>query len=254
MFVQERRDKIIELVNQQGHVLVKDLSEKFNVTEDLIRKDLVILDRGGYLSRAYGGAIQKRTNPHEFNVAQRKEKNIEDKQAIAAKAFSLINTGDFVFLDISTTNVELARLIVQSNVEITVVSNMVDVMLQFTRQTTANFVFIGGNFSPGQDGFIGSMAITEIERFHFDLAFVGVVGIDIYRNSVETYTTDDGMTKAAILKQSRKNYMLFESKKFSNEGTFKYAQIDDFTGIITEKALPEAILKDLAPFGVDIIV
>jgi DeoR family glycerol-3-phosphate regulon repressor len=253
MFVQERRDKIVELVNQQGHVRVKDLSEQFGVTEDLIRKDLVILDRDGRLNRAYGGAIRNRINSHEFNVSQRKDKNIDDKQSIAAKAFSLITPGDSIFLDISTTNAELAWLIAQSTLQVTVVSNMVDVMLRFTQETTADFIFIGGNFSPGQDGFIGALAIAEIERFHFDIAFVGVVGVDIYRNSVETYLADDGMTKAAILKQSRKKYMQLESKKLSNEGTFKYAQIDDFTGIITEKALPDTIVRDLAPFGVELI-
>jgi DeoR family glycerol-3-phosphate regulon repressor len=253
MFVQERRDKIVELINQQGQVRVKDLSEQFNVTEDLIRKDLVILDRGGHLSRTYGGAVRNRTNPHEFDVAQRKDKNTEAKAAIAARAFSLVNAGDFVFLDISTANVELARLIVQSSLELTVVSNMVDVMLQFTRPTRANFVFIGGNFSSGRDGFIGSLAIEEIERFHFDIAFMGVVEVDLYRNSVETYTVEDGLTKAAILKQSRKKYMQLESKKFNNEGTVKYSQIDDFTGIITEKALPDAIMKGLSRFEITII-
>lgn len=106
MFAEERQNQIVSLLNQNGSVRVKELSEQFQVTEDCIRKDLTLLEKKGLLKKSYGGAVKIRINPHDFNVSQRKEKNIEAKQKIASKAMGLIKNGDMVFLDISTANLE----------------------------------------------------------------------------------------------------------------------------------------------------
>ena len=65
MFVQERQEKILTLLRQDGKVLVKELSGRFSVTEDCIRKDLASLEKQGLLKRAYGGAVAPRVNTHE---------------------------------------------------------------------------------------------------------------------------------------------------------------------------------------------
>ena len=144
MFAEERQNQIVALVNKNGSVRVKELSEKYQVTEDSIRKDLTFLEKKGLLKKTYGGAMKKRVNVHDLNVSQRKDKNIEIKQKIASKAIELIKDGDMVFLDISTANLELAKLIIKSPLNITVVTNMVDIMLEFMVPTTARLIFIGG--------------------------------------------------------------------------------------------------------------
>jgi DeoR family glycerol-3-phosphate regulon repressor len=253
MFAQERRNSIVEMVNRNGQVRVKNLSEQFKVTEDCIRKDLAILEEEGLVSRLYGGAVKVRLNPHEFNVAQRLDKNTDIKHKIAVKALSLVHGGDTVFLDISTSNAELSRLIAESNLKITVVTNMIEVMLNLSVSCPADLIFIGGSFGPGRDGFIGAAAIASIELFRFDMAFMGVVGVDLYGNRVETYLVDDGLTKEAAMRASRKKYLLLETRKFSNTAPYKYACIDDFTGIITEGPLPEDIGKTVEQYGLEII-
>jgi DeoR family glycerol-3-phosphate regulon repressor len=253
MFVQERRNGIVEMVNRNGRIRVKNLSEQFNVTEDCIRKDLAVLEDEGLLSRVYGGAVKVRLNPREFSVAQRLDKNTGIKHKIAVKALSLIQDGDTVFLDISTTNAELSRLIAESNLKITVATNMVGVMLNLSVPCPADIVFIGGSFGPGRDGFVGAAAIASIEAFRFDLAFMGVVGVDLYGNRVETYLVDDGLTKEAAMRTSRKKYMLLETRKFGNAAPYKYARIDDFTGIVTEGPLPEDINRALGQYALEVI-
>ena len=60
MFVSERLEKILNLINEQGKVEVNKLSKYFKVSKDLIRKDLSKLEEQGLLERTYGGAIKKR--------------------------------------------------------------------------------------------------------------------------------------------------------------------------------------------------
>lgn len=254
MFAKERQEEIVNIINANGSVRVKDLSKKFNVTEDSIRKDLTLLEKKGLIQKTYGGAVRKkRINEYDFNIVQRLDKNIESKQKIANKALDLINNGDTIFLDISTTNIELAKSLISSDKNITVVTNMVDIMLQLRNSKNINLNFIGGIFNRNNDGFIGAVAIEQIKNYKFDISFMGIVGVDIYENNVTTYMIDDGITKREILKVSKKCYMMLETRKFFNDGTYKYASIEQFSGAIMDKRPEYDIEKKLKEYNLDLI-
>lgn len=110
MFTEERQNAIEKCLREKGKVRVKELSEMFQVTEDCIRKDLKILENAGRLKRTYGGAILSQEYPLERNVVDRRMYNLDKKKVIAAKAFKLIKNNETIFLDVSTTNIELASL------------------------------------------------------------------------------------------------------------------------------------------------
>lgn len=254
MLARERQNKIVEMVNSNGSVLVKELSEIFDVTEDSIRKDLTLLERKGLLNKTYGGAVKNRVNTHELYVSQRKGKNIEEKREIARKAFNLIEEGDVIFLDISTINIELIKLIVEADLKITVVTNMIDVMLSFTAPSETNLIFVGGKLNKGRDGFIGSYTNKQIEEFHFDKAFMGIVGVDLERNKVYTYATDDALTKKTIMEYSEVSYMIMENRKFSREGNYRFASVDDFVGVVLNESPSEKNMEMLKNYDVEIYV
>lgn len=246
MLARERQNAIVEIVNREGSVLVKELSEKFDVTEDSIRKDLSLLERKGFLKKTYGGAMKVRVNTHEHYVSQRMDKNADEKRAIAKKAFELIDEGDVIFLDISTSNIELIKLIVEANLEVTVVTNMIDVMLAFTAPVKTRLIFLAGKLNRERDGFVGSITNKQIEEFRFDKAFMGVVGVDTDTDKVYTYAVDDGMTKIAIMEATNQTYMMLEQQKFYQFGNYKYAETDDFNGIIMASAPESEILEKMA--------
>ena len=186
MLQQERHNQILARLNLEGQVRVKDLSKDFNVTEDCIRKDLNILEKANKLKRIHGGATCMRSNLHTVNVSQRRDVRVEEKKAIALKAIELIKPGMMIFLDISTVTLEIAKLIYQRNLKITVVTNMIDIMEIFTRDCNTNLIFIGGELNRARDGFIGAITIEQIKKYKFDLSFLGVVGIDVFNNKVAT--------------------------------------------------------------------
>lgn len=234
MFVEERQNLILEELQENGKVRVKDLSEKFKVTPDLIRKDLASLEALGKCKKIYGGAILNRLNIHLEDANSRKNINVKKKRYLADLAYDLIQENMIVFLDISTTNIELAKLLVLKPVpNITVVSNMLDVV-QILSQSQIHTICIGGEFDYAHNGFVGNMCDEFLSRFHFDLAFLGVVGIDLQQHSVMTYMPDDGQTKKIVLKHTKQAYMLVESDKFYQSGNYEYAKTQDFYGLITE--------------------
>lgn len=250
MFAEERQNTIAALVNKLGSVRVKDLSEQFKVTEDSIRKDLTLLEKRGQLKKTYGGAMKIRINVHDLDVSQRIDKNIEFKQSIARKALDLVKDGDMIFLDISTVNLELSKLLSKIPLNITVVTNMIDVMLELTA-ASFKVIFIGGTLNRGRDGFVGCIAIEQIVNYRFDIAFLGSVGVDLFDNSVETYMAEDGLTKKAVIESSKKAYIMLETRKFNMDGTYKYARVDNFTGAVMEALPQEDIEEKLKEYDVE---
>ena len=195
--------------------------------------------------------MQARINTRDLDVSQRRDKNTEAKRKIAEKAMGLIKDGDMVFLDVSTANLELARLLVHSGMHVTVATNMVDILLEFTAPTSVKFIFIGGCLSSGRDYFVGAYTNKLIAEFRYDLAFLSNVGVDLFENSVFTYMADDGLAKDTILNASRKSYLLLETRKLSMDGTYKYASIDRFSGVVMEKELPAELLDQAKEYQVE---
>lgn len=253
MLQQERHNHILAKLNLEGKVRVKDLSKEFGVTEDCIRKDLKILEKAGKLKRIHGGAMQQRVNLHAINVNERLGVHLAEKKAIALKAVDLIEPQTVLFLGISTVNLEIARLIYERNLNIIVVTNMIDIMKIFSEECVTQVIFIGGSFNRARDGFIGSITIDQIHQYRFDLSFLGVVGIDVHEGKVTTYDVNDGLTKKAVLHSSKKSYMVAESAKLHLDGNYTFADMSDFSGYICEGGLDENIEKKILSYGLEII-
>ncbi|WP_053242945.1 DeoR/GlpR family DNA-binding transcription regulator [Clostridium sp. DMHC 10] len=196
MFAQERHNEILNILHKEGKVIVKDLSTRFNVTEDCIRKDLKNLENQKLLERTYGGAVLIRTSAPKQNIQSRKNTNIEFKTVIAQKAFRLIEENETIFLDISTTNILLAEELSKSQKKLTVVTNMLDIVsILNNSDNNIKVVCTGGELSKDLDGFTGSMAIESISNYKPTKCFIGSCGVNIFDKSVTTFDGEDGNTK-----------------------------------------------------------
>lgn len=243
MLSKERHEAIIKRIDEVGFVKVNDLAVSFNVTKDCIRKDLTILQEHGYLIKTYGGAMKEREITHNFGVDNRKDRNTDEKAIIARKAMKTMHNGDVVFLDISTINIEIAKEIIQANMNITIVTNMIQLIQIVTEMNYPHFIFIGGILDESKDGFVGSSTIDQIQQFKFNQAFIGTVGIDYEHNKLYTYKINDGLTKKAIMQASKSVYVVLEDEKFYCDGTYVFGQLNNLTGIITNQCKSQ--LKEL---------
>ena len=254
MFLEERQQAIMDLLTQDGKVKVKDLSEKFQVTEDCIRKDLGALEKQGKLKRTYGGAVAHRENLHMLEVSKHRDTDVEAKRRIAQAAVRLIKDKEMVFLDISTSNLAVAELLAKLDRDMKVVTNMIDILVILSRNPRIQLVFAGGKINKSRDGFWGGMTLDFISKLKPDIAFVGAVGVDVKENSVSTYDIEDGINKAAIIRMSKRAYVVAESRKLSSDGNYNYATLDTLSGLITDAKPAEDICRAAESYGVEIIL
>ena len=253
MSQKKRHQQIITKLNIEGQVFVKELAVMFDVTEDCIRKDLTILEKAGKLKRVHGGAVNIRVNLHHTNVSERVDLYSKEKKIIASKALDVIEKGYVIFLDISTINLELAKLIFEQNLSVTIVTNMIDIMQLYRQNSAVRLIFLGGDFNQARDGFVGALTNHLIRKYRFDISFIGVVGIDLDHNVITTYETNDGITKKTAINASKQSYMVGESVKLNQDGNYAYASLDDFTGYICEKELDHAQIKLFKDHQVELI-
>ena len=253
MFAEERLDKILKILESQGKLKVKDLSSKFDVTEDCIRKDLKSLEKQGCLKRTYGGAVLLRESSQDHNIILRKDVDILKKNIIAMKAFNIIKDRETIFLDMSTINILLSKLLAKSKKRLTVVTNMLEILNILSKENNITVISTGGVLNKDLVGFTGISAIEFMSKYKFDRTFIGLRGIDVFDRSLTTFEMEDGITKKAVLASGKKNYIVMESKKFYFDGNYKFATIDDIDYIITEEIPKPEIRVVLEEFNIEVI-
>ena len=253
MFMEERLEKIYDILKKENNVKVKDLSLMFNVSEGMIRKDLAKLEKMYSIKRTYGGAMLKRELVHNENTTSRIITNFKEKEEIVQKAISFIEEDDVIFLDISSTNYMMSSLMYTLKKRVTVVTNMLRAAMAFDNMDNVDVILIGGSYNKKLGGNIGSRAEKEIKEIKIDKAFIGAGGINIKENFISNFNYEEASTKKVIIEQSKEVFILTTNDKFFKDGSYKFTGIEDVDYIITDKKVDEKVLEDLSKFNVKII-
>ena len=243
-FMEERLNEILAIIKEEKKVLVKELSEKFNVSESMIRKDLQRLEKEGKIKRTYGGAILERESSYDEKTNSRVFIDLESKSYLGELVVDIIEDNDVVFLDISTTNHTIAMMLGATKKNLTIITNMNRIAMEFDRAPNVDVILIGGRYNKKLGGTVGSAAIEEIKKFKITKAFVGAGGINIEENFISNFNYDEAAVKKEILRCSKKRYIVANYEKLYKDGAYKFATLDDIDYIVTEKE-PEGNIKEI---------
>ena len=178
MLPQQRREKILDLITEDGHATVLQLSQIFKVTEVTIRQDLEKLEREGYIEREHGGAYLKNVGLNVKNIVLQNQDHLAEKAAIAKKALEFINDGDTIILDSGSTTTEIAKLI-SSYKNLTVITNALNIALILGVMPEINLVVTGGEFKAPTLSLTGQKAADFFEGLHVDKLFLATAGITL---------------------------------------------------------------------------
>lgn len=244
MFTSERHEQILQKLENEGKVKVKELSDLFQVSEDCIRKDLKQLEHTGKLERAYGGAIAKDQGLIR-DVFARKDKDADIKKEIAQKAFDCIQDGDTIFLDVSTTNIYLAQRLATSKKPCIIISNMIEILQILAQNPLLTVIGTGGNVNLELNGFVGATTLSMLEKHTFDKAFIGTLGVEDSFTYLTTFDLDDGLVKECAIKNTKTTYVMMDAKKFYSAGNFKFSKLTAIDYIITDTKIDKSMKKKL---------
>ena len=231
-----RHRRILQLLENEGNVKVDNLSERFEVSQVTIRKDLAELEEQGLLQRTYGGAIYSHRS--RFNVSFLEKLQIEAprKDAIAQLALNYIHEGDTIILDAGSTTLSLARALQGKLRSLYVITNSVPAALELSR-AGYEILLIGGQVRNHSLALIGSVAVQTLGSFHADRAFLGTSGITLSHGH-STPNLLDAEVKQAMMRSADETYVLTDSSKFGHACLASFARLSEVHFTLTDSGIP----------------
>ncbi len=175
MLVEERRQRVLDLISSRGFVALADLAQSVQVSESTIRRDLDYWHQQGSVRRTHGGAIYVGDATVLPALEDRSSSQLEEKRLIAQTAVARIRDGDTVLLDGGTTTLEVARLLVGRSVQI--VTNSLPIANLFASSRDTDLVFLGGYVYPKTGVALGPLTIRVLEDLHVRQLIMSVGGM-----------------------------------------------------------------------------
>lgn len=245
MLVGQRRNRIIELLKENHSISVADLCEILEASEATIRRDLSILESSGKLERTHGGAIYNESNRINIEdvLSSREGKFLDEKQLIAKKAFDLLENHDTIVLDAGTTTYELAYLIGQSDLHLTIVTNSMIVFKELAKNPNVELIILGGKVRTNTLASVGSAAVELMQRLFVDKAFLGTNGISL-NEGFTTTDMDEAGIKRAMIQSSKQRIILADNSKFNKVYINQFAPVSMVDVIVTDNQTNKELLNE----------
>jgi DeoR family transcriptional regulator, fructose operon transcriptional repressor len=257
MFIEERHQAILDIINSGGRISIGDIQEKFDVSVDSARRDLRILEEKGLLKRTHGGAIPipqagqySPVKMKYFNAAEMENIN-ENYDAIAKMAVKYIKPNDAVYITSGSIGYLMIKYLPE-DIEFTVITNSIDNASVLRKFDNIQSYVIGGKMRPN-GRIVDSFAQEFIRNMQFDVSFLTGAGITA-DFGVSNGTPETSAFQRIIAENSRKNIALFPSQKVGLKAFIKDVDISEFDILITDWDVVEDELLKFDKIGVQVVV
>lgn len=252
MLPNQRREKILELIREDGHAKVLDLSRIFKVTEVTIRQDLEKLEIEGSITREHGGAYLKNMDLNVRNFSLQNQDNLAEKVMIARKALEFIEDGDTIILDSGSTTTELAKIMTGYR-NLTVITNALNIGLILGAEPGINVILTGGEFKAPTLSLTGQKAADFFQNLHVDKLFLATAGVSL--KSGLTYPgISDICVKRAMIESANVTYLLADSSKIGKNAFASLGALSLINYLITDSGIRNEDIEWLKSYEVEFIL
>jgi DeoR family transcriptional regulator of aga operon len=247
---EERRRLIVEILNQDGRVLVGDLAKQFRTSQVTVRKDLDILQGQGRIHRTHGGALPARESALEDPTLREKEKlHRKEKLQIAAAAARMVKEGQVVVLDSGTTTTAIARALRRFE-SLTIITNAVNIAAELSG-SPLEVILTGGTLRKNSFSLVGPIAEETLRRLNADILFLGVDGFDMH-HGLSTPNLLEAKVNRVMMEVARIAVAVCDSSKFGRRSLSSIAPLSAVHHLITDGGIPEGDLAALKKTGIQI--
>lgn len=251
MLAIERRNAILNKLQTERRVVVSELSELYDVSEETIRRDLDKLENDGFAIKSYGGAVLNENTNLDLPFNIRKNRNVVGKQKIAAQISPMIHDGENIFLDASSTAVAIAKAI-KDKKDLTVITNSLEIAIELLEAPECKVISTGGVAIGNSYALVGHMTDKAISSYFVDKAIISSKGFDLeagFTDSDERHANN----KKSMLDGAKKKILAVDSSKFNRISFAKIGDLRDITTIVTDKKPEAEWLRKFAEYDVECI-
>lgn len=244
-YVAARRDSIMAILEREGRASVSELARHFKVSELTIRRDLDWLESRHVLSRQRGSATL--LNPLGRPSGSSR---IRANRAIAREAAKHVEDGDCIFLNGSSTALNIVDFITAKDV--TVVTNNCKALL-IGEQPNVSILLTGGEVRPSKASMIGELAMSNIRRINAAKCFLGCTGLSVV-SGITSATAPEPSVNALMLERSKEHFVVADSSKIGLSSSFAFGSTDEIDVLITDTGVTAEQVSSLLTHGVGSVI
>lgn len=252
LMANQRRNKIIDLLREDGSAKVANLAKIFKVSEVTIRQDLEKLEKEGLINREHGGAFIKSIEESVKTFTLLNQENINKKQIIAKKAAELIEPGETIILDSGSTTTEIAKNLIGKK-DLTIITNALNIAIILGTEPGIEIILTGGEFKPPTLSLTGQKAADFFENINTHRLFLATAGISL-RSGLTYPSINDIIVKKAMIEAADITYIVADSTKFGKNAFASLGALSLVDYIITDNGIDKNREQILRNNEIEIII
>jgi len=252
----ERRQRMVEFVEQNDGATVAELSEQFLVSQATVRRDLTQLQERGFIERAHGGAtprlVGRARGFPEPPIIGRSSLQQKEKQEIGRAASNYVEDGEVVILSGGTTTAEMVQHLALRR-GLTVITNALNIASLLAPCQNVSIIILGGALRHSELSMLGALTEDALKNLRADKLFMGTPAIHVdYGLSADDMT--EVQSDRTIMASAREINVLADHTKFGKIATVRQAPIERVYRVVTDSGIRESDAASLREQGVEVAV
>ncbi len=254
LLVEERRRRILQLIEEQGRVTVEELVRQFGVSTVTVRSDLDALAEMGTLQRSHGGAVRSLDGTPDYPVRVKEALHHEEKNRIGQAAARLIKPNQRVIFDSGSTTAAVARHLKKARPgPVTVVTNSLDIAADLAETPFVSIIMIGGLLRQVSRSFVGPQAEQIMRQVHADHLFLGVDGITLEAGP-STPDILEAQLNSLMVSAADEVTVVCDASKFGRRSLSLICPMNAVHRVITDSSLSPEIAPQLEKLGIQLVL
>lgn len=229
-----------------------DLSQRFGVSEVTIRADLHALAERNLIVRTHGGAVPANQGMTELALVLRRQRQVRQKWLIGQAGAAMIQNGDAVFLDSSSTSLAIAHQLNEHR-HLTVVSNSLEVARELFDAPGVEVVLVGGILQRETASLIGGYGLEDLRRYNLQKGFFGAHGIDLDHGLTDV-SGEEAAIKRPFVELCSQVIAVVDATKWGRSGVASFAKLNEIDCVISDHAAPTDLVNEVRAFGIELIL
>ena len=253
LLAEERRRKILEIVDETGRVTIADVVKRLAVSAVTARGDLDALAATGTIVRSHGGAVRRLEPTRDYPVDFKATLHRAEKQRIGAAAANLVKPNETVILDNGTTTAEVARhLKLLKPYNVTVITNALNIATELADAQGISLIMIGGILRQISRSFVGPQAERILRELHADRLFLAVDGFDL-EHGPSTPDILEAQLNGLMMDVARETTIVADSSKLGRRSVSRIGAVERVKCLITDSHAPEDFVAALRKRGIEVL-
>jgi len=252
LMANQRREKIMDLLREDGSAKVTNLAKLFKVTEVTVRQDLEKLEHDGMIIREHGGAFLKNVEDQVKNFSLSHQENMDKKSLIAERCLEFIESGDTIILDSGSTTTEIAKRL-KGMKNLTVITNALNIALMLGAEPGIEVIVTGGEFKPPTLSLTGQKAADFFKGLNVQKLFLATAGISL-KAGLTYPSISDIVVKKAMIEAADITYLVADSSKIGKSALASLGALSLIDYIITDEEIAGKHKKVFEEHEIELII